>query len=178
VPARRYGTSIKSARRILVALTQPDWDMLELVGGSGPEGQAMLSALRGAARADELTSPLEAALAAARKELVVVMRRNQATAPPPAAPVAPPIEQPISAASVDLGTLSSHPPLPTESTSPGSDSTSAPHSTTASPQRAVRRAGGGRATASRLLAQLRAELDELATAEPDAVIEISWRVVE
>ncbi|MBO8196594.1 hypothetical protein ITI46_33935 [Streptomyces oryzae] len=44
--------------------------------------------------------------------------------------------------------------------------------------RAARRSGGGRAKASQVIAQLRAELDELTATEPDATVEISWRVVE
>jgi hypothetical protein len=45
-------------------------------------------------------------------------------------------------------------------------------------RRAGRRSGEGRTTASRALAELRAELAELAAAEPDATVEFSWRVVE
>jgi hypothetical protein len=52
------------------------------------------------------------------------------------------------------------------------------HPSTDGVRRAGRRSGGGRTTASRALAELRAELDELAAAEPDVEIEISWRVVE
>ncbi|WP_405004324.1 phage resistance protein [Kitasatospora purpeofusca] len=175
VPARRYGTSVKSAHRITAALAQTGWEMLELGASNGPEGQAVLESLRGAARADELTAPLAAALDRAQKEIVNVMRRAQAAAraaaPAPTPTLPPePVEPPVSAASVDLGTTTSHPPLPTEAPALPTPSNSA--------QRAPRRSGGGRTTAARMLAELRAELDELAAREPDAVIEISWRVVE
>lgn len=44
--------------------------------------------------------------------------------------------------------------------------------------RNTRRSGGRRTTAAHAVAELRAELDELIAHEPDAAIEITWRVVE
>jgi len=171
VPARRYGTSVKSAQAVTNALARANWPMLRLADTYGPEGQAVLIALRGSAQVDELTSSLVKALQDADRDIIRVIERSQAAArhtvdtpaPTPPAPITPP----VTAASVDLGTQTSQPSIPLDE---------APIAPTH--PRTPRRSGSRRTPAAKLVAELRAELDELAASEPNAVVEISWRVVE
>ncbi|MGR7001245.1 hypothetical protein ACU686_29615 [Yinghuangia aomiensis] len=178
VSASRYGASIKQAGAVADALAKAAWDMLRLAPTYGAAGEAVLAELRGAARVDQRTSDLKEALAEARRGIVKVIERAQAAAaaaaaaskpagPEPAARTEPPT--PTSPNDVDLSTDSSHPPVPS--------SHSTAETGTAS-RGSSRRSGGGRTKASRALAELHAELAELAASEPDATIEISWRVVE
>ncbi|WP_328548078.1 BREX-2 system ATPase PglY [Streptomyces platensis] len=167
--ASRYGASIKQAKAVADAMVVAAWDMLRLAPSYGPQGEAVLEALRGAARADQRTMRLEDALRDARKSIVAVIERSQAAVRPqppavtPATPVSPAAPR-SSPNEVSLDNKTAQPPVSTKHPLPG--------------PRAARRSGGGRAKASQALVQLRAELDELAAAEPDATIEISWRVVE
>ncbi|WP_336050190.1 BREX-2 system ATPase PglY [Streptomyces sp. CA2R101] len=167
--ASRYGASIKQAKAVADALVVAAWDMLRLAPNYGPQGEAVLEALRGAARADQRTIRLEDALRDARKSIVTVIERSQAAVRPqppavtPATPVSP--ETPRTTPNeVSLDNKTAQPPVSSKHPLPG--------------PRAARRSGGGRAKASQAIAQLRAELDELAATEPDATIEITWRVVE
>ncbi|GAA2342654.1 BREX-2 system ATPase PglY [Streptomyces cuspidosporus] len=164
----RYGASIKQAKAVADALVVAAWDMLKLAPNYGPHGEAVLEELRGAARADQHTMRLEDALRNARKSIVAVIERSQASArpqPPVATPApTPPAAQLTTPDEVSLSSDTARPPVSTNHPLPG--------------QRAVRRSGGGRAKASQAIAQLRAELDELTATEPDATIEITWRVVE
>ncbi|MEU0842295.1 phage resistance protein [Streptomyces sp. NPDC005962] len=171
--AGRYGASIKQAKAVADALVVAAWDMLRLAPNYGPQGEAVLEALRGAARADQRTMRLEDALRDARKSIVTVIERSQAAArpqPPTATPVGPSTAPASQAAplttpnQVSLNNDTDQPPVSTKHPLPG--------------PRPARRSGGGRTTVSQAVAQLRAELDELTAAEPDATIEISWRVVE
>ncbi|MEU5103193.1 phage resistance protein [Streptomyces sp. NPDC021354] len=166
--AGRYGASIKQAKAVADALVVAAWDMLKLAPNYGPQGEAVLEALRGAARADQRTMRLEDALRDARKSIVAVIERSQAPArpQPPAATPAPasPAAQLTTPNEVSLNNDTARPPVSTNHPLPG--------------QRAARRSGGGRTRASQAVAQLRAELDELTATEPDATIEITWRVVE
>ncbi|MCQ4043243.1 phage resistance protein [Streptantibioticus rubrisoli] len=168
-PAPRYGVSIVQAQAVASALANAAWDMLRLAPGYGPKGQAALDALRNAARADQRTANLPDALRDARRAVVAVMEersRVEAHSVAEASRAERPTPVRPGPGSVDLTTPSSHPPVPEARTerTPG--------------ERRVRRSGGGRTKASRAIAELRAELEELAAREPDAVIEISWRVVE
>ncbi|MFJ6769404.1 phage resistance protein [Kitasatospora sp. NPDC091257] len=161
VSAERYGRSIKQAEAVASALAGAAWDMLKLAPNYGPAGQAVLEELRGIAR--EVTTDLPQALKDARRAIVEVIDRSQAavTPPPPVAPVTPPEPAP-GADDTDLNTRTSDPRVPTEPTA----------------RRPVRRSGGGRTTAARAIAELRADLEELAAREPNATVEISWKVVE
>ncbi|MER5891788.1 phage resistance protein [Streptomyces sp. NPDC001876] len=160
----RYGASVKQAGAVASALADAAWDMLRLAPNYGAAGEAVLESLRGAARADQRTRDLKDALAEARTALVAVIDRSQ-----PAAPVSPPpavrtvADPPANPNDIDLNTGTSRPPVPTSHPLPG---------------RAPRRSGGGRTTASRAIAELQAELAGLTAAEPDATLEITWRVVE
>ncbi|MBU3862888.1 phage resistance protein [Streptomyces sp. 4503] len=170
--AGRYGATIKQAKAVADALVVAAWDMLKLAPSYGPQGEAVLEALRGAARADQRTMRLEDALRDARKSIVSVIERSQAAArpqPPTANPTDPPVPvsppaRPTTPDAVSLSDDTARPPVSTNHPLPG--------------PRAGRRSGGGRAKASQVIAQLRAELDELTATDPDATIEISWRVVE
>ncbi|NML54298.1 phage resistance protein [Streptomyces sp. R302] len=166
VSAGRYGASIKQAQTVASALATTVWDMLKLAPSYGPEGEAVLERLRRAAQADQRTENLKDELERAGKSIIEVIRRSQAAAAPapqPPVPVAPEPVGPRTPNEVDLSTETSHPPVPTSHPAPG---------------RATRRSGGGRTKASQALAELRAELAELMESEPDATVEISWRVVE
>lgn len=164
VSPSRYGTSIKQAEAVASALATAAWDTLALAPNCGPEGEALLESLRGAARVDQRTSNLVNALNDARKAVVALLGRSRMANQPAPTPVAPlPVPPARTPGSVNLNTRTSHPPVPTTHT-PGTAGTP--------------RSGGGLTKASQALASLRAELDELATREPDATIEITWRVVE
>ncbi|MFE2912591.1 BREX-2 system ATPase PglY [Kitasatospora indigofera] len=163
VDAERYGRSIKQAEDVASALARAAWDMLKLAPNYGAAGQVVLAELRGAAQVDQSTSSLPRALDDARRAIVEVFDRAQAAATPPAptVPVTPPAPAPR-ADDTDLATPTSDPRVPTE---PGAATR-------------TRRSGGSRTTVARAVAELRSELDELARREPDATIEITWRVVE
>ncbi|WP_406085007.1 phage resistance protein [Streptomyces virginiae] len=166
VTASRYGASIKQAESVADALARAAWDMLKLAPKYGAQGEAVLEALRGAAQTDQRTSNLKDALLEARRAIVSVIDRSEtATAPArqPQAPFQPSPGFPTSPNEIDLNTETSHPPVPTSHPAPG---------------KASRRSGGGRTKAAQAAAQLRAELAELLAAEPDATVEITWRVVE
>ncbi|MFD4763382.1 phage resistance protein [Streptomyces sp. NPDC058439] len=162
VGADRFGSSITQAKEVARALTDTSWTTLELAANEGPEGQALLDSLRNAAGDDQRTSPLPGALVRTQREVLGLIKRNRAAAtPPPPAPVAP------SANQVPLNTDTSHPPVPTDRTpAPASDATR------------VQRSGGARTTAARAVAELQAEIADLAAREPGAAVEITWRVVE
>ncbi|WP_327066329.1 BREX-2 system ATPase PglY [Kitasatospora sp. NBC_01302] len=167
VSPERYAASIKQAEAVAAALAGAAWDMLKLAPNYGPAGQAVLEELRGAAQADQKTKDLPQALKDARRDIVEVIDRSRAATTPQPAPVAP-VASPAPAPRADdedLNTRTSDPRVPTEPGEPTSRSRG-------------RRSGGGRTTASRAIAELRAELDELAAQEPDATVEITWRVVE
>ncbi|WP_371612053.1 BREX-2 system ATPase PglY [Streptomyces clavifer] len=161
VGADRFGSSITQAKDVARALTDASWTTLELATNEGPEGQALLDSLRNAAGDDQRTSPLPDALIRTQREVLALVKRNRAAAtPPPPTPSAP------SANQVPLNTDTSHPPVPTDrSPQPASGGTR------------VKRSGGGRTTAARAVAELQAEIAELAAREPGAAVEITWRVV-
>ncbi|GAA2411210.1 hypothetical protein GCM10010433_07790 [Streptomyces pulveraceus] len=166
VSAGRYGASIKQAEAVTTALVGAAWDMFKLAPKYGAQGRAVLEELQGAARADQRTTKLEEALQHARDSIVAVIDRSDTESVPPVAstPIAAPTDKPLSTPNdVDLNTEFSRPPVPT--THPATE-------------RAPKRSGGGRTTAARAIAELQAELAGLSAAEPDATIEISWRVVE
>ncbi|UCM87237.1 BREX-2 system ATPase PglY [Streptomyces marincola] len=161
--ASRYGASIKQAEPVAAALAGGAWDMLKLASGYGPEGEAVLAALRGAAGVDQRTTDLGAALREARRGVVAVIERSRVVTEPPRAVPEPRPAAVTSPDAISLATDTARPPVSTRHPIPGGS---------------ARRSGGGRTTAARAVAELRAELAALAAAEPDATIEISWRVVE
>ncbi|MGI5366778.1 BREX-2 system ATPase PglY [Streptomyces iakyrus] len=161
VGADRFGTSVKQARAVAQALDSTSWTTLDLATSEGPEGEALLDSLRNAAQSDQRTNDLKEALAQTQREVLALVKRNRATPP---APPAPPAPRP---SDVPLDTPSSHPPVPEQT--PG---------TRPSAPGGVKRSGGGRTTAARAVAELQAEISELAAREPGATVEITWQVVE
>ncbi|WP_175410415.1 phage resistance protein [Streptomyces sp. TRM64462] len=175
VPASRYSTSVRQAQTVTDALVGGPWKLLERAPKYGPSGEAVLDALRNAARLDQRTAKLEDALRHAEDAMHKVLDRAEAAiAPPrpntPTAGTEP--DAPRTPNEIDLSTESSHPPVHT------SHPTTTGTSTGAGTGQAKRRSGGGRAKAAQAVAELRAQLAELTAAEPDATIEITWRVVE
>ncbi|MFJ7101271.1 BREX-2 system ATPase PglY [Streptomyces albogriseolus] len=161
VGADRFGTSVKQARAVAQALDSTSWTTLDLATSEGPEGEALLESLRNAAQSDQRTNDLKEALARTQREVLALVKRNRATPP---APPAPPAPRP---SDVPLDTPSSHPPVPEQS----------PGTRPSTPGR-VKRSGGGRTTAARAVAELQADIAELAAREPGATVEITWQVVE
>ncbi|MFF8536208.1 phage resistance protein [Streptomyces sp. NPDC015532] len=164
VGADRFGTSVKQARAVAQALDSASWTTLDLASSEGPEGEALLESLRNAAQSDQRTNDLKAALTRTQHEVLALVKRNRATPTPPPAPPAP------RPGDVPLDTPTSHPPVPEQE--PGTSS-----SGPATFGR-VKRSGGGRTTAARAVAELQAEIAELAAREPGATVEITWQVVE
>lgn len=162
VSADRYGTSVTTAAAVAAALTGASWETLALAAAEGVEGRALLDALRGTARSDQRTADLGSALERTQRDVLALVRRNREAAAPPSPPAPGP-----RAGDVSLTTSSSHP------------------SVTATPQERrppsggrARRSGGGRTTVARAVAELQADLAELARSEPGATIEITWQVVD
>ncbi|MFE4539192.1 phage resistance protein, partial [Streptomyces scopuliridis] len=159
--ADRFGTSVKQARAVAQALDSASWTTLDLATSEGPEGEALLESLRNTAQSDQRTNDLKEALARTQREVLALVKRNRATPTPPPAPPAP------RPGDVPLDTPTSHPPVPEQPPSTGPSTTGR-----------ISRSGGGRTTAARAVAELQAEIAELAAREPGATVEISWRVVE
>ncbi|MEU6118080.1 phage resistance protein [Streptomyces sp. NPDC047117] len=167
VTAEACGTSLTKARAVAEALASASWSTLDLASAEGPEGEALLESLRNVARdVQRPSNDLQGALVRTQREVLALVKRNRAAATPPPAPTpAPP-----RAGDVPLTTETSHPPV----------------SETASPSAASgkgragrgRRSGGGVTTAARAVSELRAELAELASRDPGATIEITWRVID
>jgi hypothetical protein len=79
-PADRTGRSISSAAQVSAALATAPWDNFDIVEGLmngeyGAEATAILATLRGAAQADELTTPLAPALRRAQTDATALLRR-------------------------------------------------------------------------------------------------------
>ncbi|GAA5056233.1 hypothetical protein HNP84_006990 [Thermocatellispora tengchongensis] len=166
VSPERYGTCIKRAHDVAQALVVAAWDTLELAEGQGPDGQALLQSLRGAARADQMTTDLIGALEHTRREVTALIKRNQPrpVTPTPTPPISPSPTPVRGAGDVDLTTPTSDPRVPEDKE--GGASTR------------VRRSGSRRTTAAKAVAALEAELAELAARDPNAAIEITWQVVD
>ncbi|MFJ8695761.1 BREX-2 system ATPase PglY [Streptomyces roseolilacinus] len=164
--ADRYGTSIVQARAVAEAVASAPWSTLELAAGLGPEGEALLDSLRGIAREDQRTADLRDALAHAQREVVTLLKRSQAAVTPRPRTVTPQDK----ADDQPLNTPSSDPRIEyvqqRENPSPASSGGTA------------RKSGRRSTTVSRAVADLRAELSELAVHHPEATVEITWRVVE
>ncbi|WP_329248535.1 DUF6079 family protein [Streptomyces sp. NBC_01478] len=161
VGADRFGTSVKQARAVAQALDSTSWTTLDLATSEGPGGEALLESLRNAAQSDQRTNDLKEALARTQREVLALVKRNRATPTPPPAPPAP------GPSDVPLDTPSSHPSVPEQPPSP-----------VPSPSGRVKRSGGGRTTASKAVAELQAEIAELAAREPGTEVAFTWQVVE
>lgn len=169
VSADRYGTSIKQAHAVAQALAAESWATLELAAGQGIEGQALLDSLRNVARADQRTGDLREALASTTRRVLALIKNNQAAAPTLQSASGTPAPGP---GDVDLTTQSSVPPVT------GTPAASPSGAGTSGSTNVVRRSGGGRTTVARAVAELHAELAELAATEPGATVEVIWRVID
>ncbi|UOB08700.1 phage resistance protein [Streptomyces sp. HP-A2021] len=170
VSADRYGTSVKQAGSVARAVTEASWHTLELGIGLGAEGAALLDSLRNVARGDQRTADLREALKRTEREILALIKRNQAAATPPPAPVAPTTDtDPAKADDLSLNTVTSDPRI---------DFTQQPGAQQGTGT-AGQSAGGRRTTTARQAVKaLESELTELAKSNPEATIEITWRVVD
>ncbi|MEU8678132.1 phage resistance protein [Streptomyces sp. NPDC048560] len=156
-PAQRAGRSIKSAARVVEALRTAPWDNFRLVAGVGSpysvEANELFAKLRGAAQADEMTLKvgLVDVLAQARKEAAALLERALSR------PTPPPAEE--------QGTKDA----PVDRPSPPSEPTRA--------KAASHAAGRYRGTNEDLTLPLQ-ELAEFLSTNPQAVVELEWRVAE
>lgn len=164
--AHRYGMSLKSAGKVAAALQNTSWDQLGLADTLGVDGAAVLERVRDAAAGDPGDYPdLPGVLIASGREVLSLLRSRQDTAERPQPPATP---MP-SSDSVDLNGGSAHPQvLPEPVAQPGSRT----------PSRSVARSGGGRTTAARAAAELQAEIAALAAENPNATVEVVWKVVD
>ncbi|WP_255956067.1 BREX-2 system ATPase PglY [Streptomyces odontomachi] len=179
VHADRYGTSVTCARAVAEALATTSWTTLELAPAEGPEGEALLAALRDVARGDQRTGDLREALAHAQHQVLELVKRNRTAAAPPSPPASPAPHVPHlldapDPADVSVGTGGGDRPRRPRAAHGKQPSTPAAHD----PGPVPRQYGGGRTTAARAAAELQAELADLVARDPGATVEISWRVVD
>ncbi|MFJ7421054.1 phage resistance protein [Streptomyces uncialis] len=165
VGADRYGVSVKQAERVAGALATASWNVLKLASAEGPAGEALLDSLRQVARGDQRTSDLKAALERTQDEVIALLERNRET---PRTPPEPTSDRAPGAGTVPLDSASSDPRIDGPLSLPAVPPT----------RRATPRSGERRTTAGRAVAELQAELAELAAREPGATVEITWRVVD
>lgn len=176
--AQRLGTSLKSAQKVASALHSTGWEQLDLAAGLGVEGAAVLARLQEAAAGDAVEYPdFPRMLDRAGQEIIALLRRQQTAEKPAVTPLVGPnpdagMEQ--RADDIELNGGSAHPPLGTEpQTVPdGGESSVGRRSGGA------RREGRGRTTAAQAVASLRSEISELAELDPNATVEIHWKVVD
>ncbi|GAA4543128.1 BREX-2 system ATPase PglY [Streptomyces collinus] len=169
VSADRYGTSVKQAGGVARAVTEASWHTLELGIGLGAEGAALLDSLRNVARGDQRTADLREALKRTEREILALIKRNQAAATPPPAPVTPPAaKDPVKPDDLSLNTPTSDPRIPFTQQPTATQGTGT----------AGQSAGRRTTTARQAVKALESELTELAKNNPEATIEITWRVVD
>ncbi|WP_280439728.1 BREX-2 system ATPase PglY [Nocardia cyriacigeorgica] len=173
VNADRYATSIKSAEKVIAALTHAAWRNLEQASLLGPEGAALLDSLRNVARSDQRSADLADALRSTDAKITALTtrklreedeRKRREASPTPISPISEgTTRRTAEADDVDLGTRTSNPPL---------------DGNTAQSTRSRRRSGKYTTTARDAVAKFSAEVAELAELEPGASVEILWRVIE
>ncbi|MFD4316466.1 phage resistance protein [Streptomyces sp. NPDC058548] len=164
--AHRYAMSLKGAGKVAAALQNTSWDQLGLADTLGVDGAAVLERVRDAAAGDPGDYPdLPGVLQASGREVLSLLRSRQTTAEQPQTPATPS----PSSDDVDLIGGSAHPQvLPEPVAQPGPRT----------PSRPVVRSGGGRTTAARAAAELQAEIAALAAENPNATVEVVWKVVD
>lgn len=164
--AHRYAMSLKGAGKVAAALQNTSWDQLGLADTLGVDGAAVLERVRDAAAGDPGDYPdLPGVLQASGREVLSLLRSRQTTAEQLQTPATPS----PSSGDVDLIGGSAHPQvLPEPVAQPGPRT----------PSRPVVRSGGGRTTAARAAAELQAEIAALAAENPNATVEVVWKVVD
>ncbi|MEV6102721.1 phage resistance protein [Nocardia sp. NPDC051981] len=161
----RYATSIKSADKVIAALTHAAWDNLAQAQYLGAEGAAILGSLRTSAQADQRSADLVDALRSTNTKVTELLTRKlrEQKTPQPTPPPAP-VEPVVGTAdNVKLDTETSVPPI----IQPGPAKKGGPS----------RRSGIRKTTAAAAVRDFSAEVAELAALEPGVEIEISWKVV-
>ncbi|MFR9751408.1 BREX-2 system ATPase PglY [Nocardia sp. 004] len=183
----RYATSIKSAEKVISALTHTAWANLEQARYLGPEGAALLDALRTVARNEQRSADLAEALRSTDTKVTELStrklredaerkRREEAEHREPQAKLA---EKSTGPADRVLRSPNGGIPLDAHTKDGHRESGLAAngHSTGAEVHTA-RRSGKYTTTAGEAVESFAAELAELAAREPGATISILWRVVE
>ncbi|MFD7320531.1 phage resistance protein [Streptomyces sp. NPDC059875] len=164
--AHRYAMSLKGAGKVAAALQNTSWDQLGLADTLGVDGAAVLERVRDAAAGDPGDYPdLPGVLQASGREVLSLLRSRQTTAERPQPPATPS----PSSDDVDLIGGSAHPQVLPEPVAQPEPRT---------PSRSVVRSGGGRTTAARAAAELQAEIAALAAENPNATVEVVWKVVD
>lgn len=182
-PAKRLGRSIKSASAVTRAVAGAAWDFFDLLKNVPrsytAEAEMITSSLHSAARADELTAPLPAALDDARTSVKRLLDRVNAEraavedaaaqhgashgAVPATAPETPgELESESNPTIVPDQTAPEFPPLPAGGAK----------------QPGIGRRRGTAGQFRIVLDEIGAEVAELARTKPEATVELVWRVVE
>ncbi|WP_040863307.1 BREX-2 system ATPase PglY [Nocardia niigatensis] len=175
----RYATSIKSADKIISALTHAAWANLNQAKYLGAEGARLLDSLRTVAQSDQRSADLVEALRRTDAEVTKLLTRKlkeqaaqgrggtETIAPQPSpTKTATGNGNPVRVDDIDLTTDTSHPTVDPNRQSSGMT------------RRATTRSGIRRTMAVTAVADFQAELAELAQLEPSAKIEFTWKVVE
>ncbi|MFI6366892.1 phage resistance protein [Nocardia sp. NPDC050630] len=177
----RYATSIKSADKVISALTHTAWGNLAQARYLGPEGAALLDSLRTVARTDQRSADLVEALRSTDAKVTALSTRKlrekaerERLESESAVPITPlPSDE---SALPDYGTTG---PDDVDLATPTSDPRVDDDAPTGSKNmRTTRRSGKRRTTARAAAKDFTAELAELASLEPGVTVEITWRVVE
>ncbi|MEV7939104.1 DUF6079 family protein [Kitasatospora sp. NPDC088264] len=167
--AQRFGTSLKTAGKVVDALHRTGWEELKLADGYGVEGLTIVTRLQEAAAGDPVEFPdFPALLSTAGSKVIALVQRERAARQQADRPEPVVVAKPDD---IDLSGGSAHPPIG-YGEAPGGDD--------AGTQRkpGARRSGGGRTTAAQAVASLRAEIAGLAELDPNATVEIFWKVVD
>ncbi|MFD0427560.1 hypothetical protein ACFQ60_03320 [Streptomyces zhihengii] len=163
--AHRYAMSLKGAGKVAAALQNTSWDQLGLADTLGGRRGRPGAGARCRRRRPGDYPDLPGVLQAGGREVLSLLRSRQTTAEQPQTPATPL----PSSDDVDLIGGSAHPQvLPEPVAQPGPRT----------PSRSVVRSGGGRTTAARAAAELQAEIAALAAENPNATVEVVWRVVD
>ncbi|WP_407915932.1 phage resistance protein [Kitasatospora sp. NE20-6] len=170
--AQRFGTSLKTSGKVVDALHRTGWEELKLADGYGVEGLTIVSHLQEAAAGDPVDFPdFPALLSTAGSKVIALVQRERAAkqAEQQAGRFEPVIVAKPDDIALDGG--SAHPPISSGEAAGGEKA-----DTRRKP--GARRSGGGRTTAAQAVASLRAEIAGLAELDPNATVEIFWKVVD
>ncbi|WP_282203631.1 BREX-2 system ATPase PglY [Kitasatospora fiedleri] len=176
--AQRFGTSLKTAGKVTDALHRAGWEELKLADGYGVEGLTIVTRLQEAASGDPVEFPdFPALLSTVGGKVIALVQRERAARQRAEQQAERP--EPVVFAKpddIDLNGGSAHPPISTGEATAGEAVGGEAVGSRRTP--GARHSGGGRTTAARAVASLRAEIAELAELNPDATVEISWKVVD
>ncbi|MGW4379825.1 BREX-2 system ATPase PglY [Kitasatospora sp. NPDC004531] len=171
--AQRFGTSLKTAGKVVDALHRAGWEELKLADGYGVEGLAIVARLQEAASGDPVEFPdFPVLLSTAGSKVIALVQRERA-AKQQAEREADKSEPAVVAKpdDIDLNGGSAHPPISNGEAAEGRGAGT-------QPKPGARRSGSSRTTAAQAVASLRAEIAGLAELDPNATVEIIWKVVD